>query len=594
MAIIVIDNYSWETYHHVGISPRPAYCVSTADKSPDELYVELHELCWKEYRSNSEVYYLINVHCIFKSHKIATSKKYYSQDQLGLVIYRHLLKIYENEPHFLKVVFFSPIPKEGLIFINKENAVLEHHLLLSVPFSWDKCVAAIETKNDWSVFNNASESLLSGWSINGRESIKTNGKDIIFIDDQTQEWITTYKQIIDNPKAICFFTYKKNENPYGEFSPTKIKETDFKTKAHQADLIISDFYLQENHDTSRWLSKSELGNISGYRMYRYIKNELNAGIPMVMHTSSNKVRYFQFLERSGLDDWTSKDIRLDITKTEKKYNYESVKNTIEKFTIGPNSSIYADLKEIWKKIERIKERTTSNWWYSHTLIPQSPQDGMLKLNINTKQNLIEILTDAYFALRNYLKREDLLADELQSKDVNFSASAISSNLGNIYELLGFSQTEKNYNLHLRYFFSVRNAASHFASYKYFTIEDTIIYFHYWLLALEDNEPDVKIKFKKEGQAYIEQPKRSKFRLLYIWIQFHNSRNRPISSIDKLSVRIKNRIHTLLNIIDQKELYNELFIEPETRDKVVLQWITGKSDFRIVADGKNGKLKLSNA
>ncbi|MCB0455725.1 MAG: hypothetical protein KDC62_10075 [Aequorivita sp.] len=588
MNIIVVDNLDWKNEGaDLGGNP-PFDIVNVSGKTFDATV---------EYLAGSkgfdDVVYLINVHCVFASGD--TKKKYDFQQQNGVTVYRHLLKIYEDIQEKLKVAFFSPITVENLVKLKPENAVLEHHSFFSVPFNWNNCVAELQAKTGWKYFNNASENLLSGWSFNGRSKINTNGKNIVVIDDQVKEWKTVFNAIFDNPKSQYYVSYQKNEAPNNEFSLDKIKDTNFKTKIHQADLIISDFYLQESHETDTWKTFAQLEDVSGYRLYKHIKENMNGGIPMLIHSSSSKIRYYQFLDRSGIDDWTAKDARLDVPNSQKQFNYECIKNSIERFTVGDHAEIYEHLKDFWRRIEKLKNFNTANWWYSKEDNRKDENDK--RATKTEKQHIIDILTDAYFAIRAYLKREDLFAKSFSSKDNNFTASAIISNLGNTYELLGYSQKSADLtglNLHLRFFFATRNAASHYASYRYLSIEDALIYFHYWLLALEDTETNALTKFAINGQFHIEQPEKSKFRMLYIWIQFYNSSNRPKTTPEKFEKRIDERMREILKGISHAELYTELHIEGATRGQVVLNWTEGNQSFNFVSEGRNGKLKLSNA
>lgn len=585
MNIIVVDNLDWKNEGaDLGGNP-PFHIVNVSGKTFGATIKEL-----RNSKGFDDIVYLINVHCVFASGD--TKKEYDFQQQNGVAIYRHLLKIYEDSQEKLKVAFFSPITVENLVKLKPENAVLEHHPFFNVPFNWNNCVTELQAKTDWKYFNNASENLLSGWSFNGRTKINANGKNIVVIDDQVKEWETVFNTIFDNQKSLYYASYQKNEAPNNEFSLDKIKDTNFKTKIHQADLIISDFYLQESHETDTWKTFAQLEDVSGYRLYKHVKENMNGGIPMLIHSSSNKIRYYQFLDRSGIDDWTAKDARLDVPNSQKQFNYECIKNSIERFTVGDHAEIYEHLKDFWRRIEKLKNVNTANWWYSKEDNRKDENDK--RATKTEKQHIIDILTDAYFAIRAYLKREDLFAKSFSSKDNNFTASAIISNLGKIYELLGYTQDGNGFNLFFRFFFVVRNAASHYACYKLFSIEDALIYFHYWLFALEDTEINAATKFQINGQYHIETSKESKFQMLYIWIQFYNSTNRPIVTPDKFGKRIQERMCELLRSIDHSELYNELSVRGAIRAQVVLNWKVGSQSFNFVSEERNGKLKLSNA
>lgn len=606
MKIVVLDNFDWVTAGAAFETEQPDI-VDTSLFTFEEVIDYL-----KMFRNgNTEQVYLINVHCIFNVGK--SNKKYNFQQQNGVAIYRHLLKIYENIQEKLKVAFFSPIIIENLVKLKPENTILQHHSFFNVPFNWNNCVAELQAKTNWKYFNNASENLLSGWAFNGRNKINTNGKNIVVIDDQITEWEVVFNTIFDNPKSLYYASYRKNETPNNEFDLKKIKDSNFGTKVHQADLIISDFYLQESHETDTWKTFEQLEDISGYRLYKHIKENMNGGIPMLIHSSSNKVRYYQFLDRSGIDDWVAKDARLNVPNSQKQFNYMCIKNSIERFTVGDHAEIYEHLKDFWRKIDRLKNSNTVNWWYSNDSSPSAPDKGMKKVNKNEKSLVIEMLSDAYFSIRSYLKREDLFAKGFSSKDNNFTATSIASNLGKIYEVFEFNQDDMSFNLHQRFFMAVRNAAAHYKSHKEFFMDDVILYFHYWLLALGDSEQNHEVKFaiqyklnstgefilNDKGKkieihsSWLEQPI-CQFRLLYIWIQFYNSPYRPKQLPDNWGQKIKDRMSSMLNHIDHRELFNELSTLSNVKRKVVINWNNHNQSFQLIADGNQGKLKLTNA
>lgn len=383
------------------------------------------------------------------------------------------------------------------------------------------------------------------------------------------------------------------------FSPEKIidpKRGDsslFRTKVHQADLVISDFYLQENHEIHTWKSYEELAGISGYRLFQYLKNEMKVGVPVVMHTSSNKVRSYQFLDRHGIDDWISKDTRADASKMEKQYNYQQAKKVIEKFTIGEHAKVYEQLKDIWRRIERIEKRGKTNWWFSDSDYSCAPENDIKKLFCGDKKLLIEILTDAFFGIRGYLKREDLFSGKSTSRYDHFAATAIAVNLGKIYELFEFP--DGGMNQYQRFFREVRNAAAHYHGCRYFSIEDTLLYFHYWLRALEDDSKNVEEMFTTGPTWPLTFPKDAKFRILYLWILFYNSAARPSRGDGEADLKILGRITSMLEVINHRELFDELSRDEvefrNVKKRIVPEWNKSTSAAAFNVRLESGKIKL---
>lgn len=594
MYVIVIDNYDWVTYHHAGISPQPVFCVSTVDKSPNELFEELLELCWKEYRLNNEVIYLINVHCIFKCNKSSFSRKYYSQDQLGLTIYRHLLKIYEKEPQFLKVAFFSPIPKEKLILLKPENAVLQYHECFHVPFEWNKCIEKINREKDWTVFNNASENLLSGYHKYVTENptstkIGVGNKKILFIDDQSNEWQTSLKEIFQKD-VIIDLPYKNQEEFRNAWDKNAVT-SEVLNQISNCHMILSDFYLKENHEQDNWMNKEHIEKISGFMLFKSIRQtDKGKAIPFIMHTSSNKIPYYKIFDQHGVDDWIVKDTRPNATVNEKRDNYILFKKSIEDIS---KQNIYMKLQDLWEKIQQIKHINTNRWWYSplydQELIIPIPSDAyyneeMAFIPVNdvrneyccyTKGDVVSILESSWFAIRRQINKEtDYEEDFNNTSNGNepdkFLATSICNNLGKIVELLGKKSGAKKISYLTNFLSQIRNSASHVRDYEYFELNDVFICFDYFLHALinfkslEDFQAAYPYKFivsrvdisKNENYIF-------PCALLWLYLQFYNDDSSKQNERGRNSM--KTRIKKLHSIIKDKEIVEDVVIKTKDQD-----------------------------
>ena len=557
-----------------------------------------------EQHKSGDTTFIIDVHCKFKE-----AEK--MQQHGGVIIYRHLLSKFKDCQDKLKVIFYSPISKEDLVKLKPEN-----YVLTLLPFvelfpkdkdgndipNWNfKDALEAAEKEICPQFNNASENLLSGWALfkssnrrrttdfvesnyRTKEEIKQGKKgiarSIAFIDDQLEEWKVTYKQIFEPDTSFAFLNYDRFLTSTSGYDEQKIVNLD---EIDRVDLVISDFYLEENHETNHWMSKSELADKSGFKLYETIKGKKgkkaeNKAVPYVMHTSSNKIQYFKFLDSNGVDDWLIKDIRLNATKEEKQTTFEEFKNVIEEFTSGKNSELYVKLKLFWKRILEIENSTTDNWAFTKknksveanlTYSQYDKKTGKYEnvpcisynANAYSKKEIIGLLKDSWSTLRAFVTKQKHFTANIGSIDKSFTAASICSNLGKLFEFYGFNQ-KMDFNMVFRYIFSIRNASSHFSDYRYFSIEDCLIYFDLWLSVLEDKETDL-LKFfaKKSLDEVMHQDKGGgkgetfKYRLLYCHIQFYNSSYS--NQYPKMKAELLNRIEQMFDSLTRNPLIEEV-------------------------------------
>ena len=264
--------------------------------------------------TSGKTVYVIDVHCVFTNNK----KQLKLQDQGGVTIYRQLLQKFDGNQDKLKVVFYSPISQEDLVKLKPENYVLSLLPLVECKYEegqFESELARIISDNKFPLFNNASENLLSGWALfradnNRKENdfVETQYKHktptdkprvITFIDDEINEWRETYSKIFEQGKNIRLIMYQKEKHPFWEFSEEKIDN--LKNHVMQSALIVSDFYLQENHAPNTWLSNKQLEDKSGFKLFNAIKgggykDGIHKGVPYIMYTSSNKIQYYQYLD----------------------------------------------------------------------------------------------------------------------------------------------------------------------------------------------------------------------------------------------------------------------------------------------------------
>lgn len=365
------------------------YKIEFSIKLPDELKLSL--------QSAENTIYLIDVHFSYQDQKL--------QEQSGVDFYRHLLKKYEsvdNGLDNLKVIFYSPLPKDYLVDIKPENYVL--NVLPFIQFTADgtfkekleKLVTAYTKNNSWPVFNVASENLLSGWSLfksdeekkpwNSHKTLENykitipKEKKHLFIDDEYNQWHQAYKIIFNDFESSAI---------YLEEDGVLLKQKEFRYKwssnrkkiielAKNANYITSDFYLTENHkDTKYFKDREDINGISGFGLMTDIYRG-QPWIPYTMFTSSNKIWNYEFFEANGCWNWCVKDYRVDnLSSEEKKQEYKFFKDNIE--------SIYSNF---WQDVQSVWCLWDSNLKPRHKTIP------------NDQNILGKLVLDCFHRIRN--------------------------------------------------------------------------------------------------------------------------------------------------------------------------------------------------
>lgn len=432
--------------------------------------------------------FIINIHCLFGNYT-------YMQDQAGVHLYRQLLKNYDCKQDRLKVIFFSHYTKKQLVYLKPENYVIKHLPFIECRYDGKfstqiKDVITQYENTGWPQFNTTSENLLSGWAINNKDAIKNNtslnkihtaDKSILFIDDQQSEWQIAFDEIFEK-ESIEYCRNKgmeiSSQNEYRacisrswDQYKIQLKEVVQKKKP---DLILSDFYLKENHEITQWKDTKSIENISGFQVFDALRFEFPA-TPYVFHTSSNKANIYKYFDTRGVDDWIVKDI---VPNSANKAEYYQVfKDCIEEFL---HSGVYNNLKDIWEKIERIEKE--SNFWWSTDFDSE-------------KDSIVYILKDAWFALRRSVNKEEVFETSLQSEfgtNQTITACAIINSLGKIGDLLELKGTTKYKQVSGLHFIIVkfRDAASHSQNKDLYTIslEDAIFVFQLTLILLLETDP----------------------------------------------------------------------------------------------------------
>lgn len=406
--------------------------------------------------------FVINVHCSF----IDADKM---QKYGGVIIYRHLLKQFEKCQDKLKVVFYSPIPKEDLVKLKPENYILK--LLPFVECNYEG-KEQFETdlkeaeKQVCPQFNNASENLLSGWALANKEKIikghepeklNTNGKKILFIDDQQSEWKSTYDVIFENTTILNIKNAGGVEIQTQTAYRQKLKSdwnSFIKLVKHQAekinpDLILSDLYLEENHEeTKPFKTLADIETISGFKIFDVVKSEFPY-LPYMIYTTSNKVWNVEAFRSKGVWAWTVKDNTTNLSKEDKLAQFIYFTRSINKLI----NFEWDFVARVWKDVIKLKKTVdaendkTKIWWYSDC------------------PNALEIIKDCLITLDSvYAQRSSYESTNISDFEAR-QCFQIFNNLGGLCELLQihFNGTKKK--TVGVYIFLLRSFYSHQLFYK---------------------------------------------------------------------------------------------------------------------------------
>lgn len=323
--------------------------------------------------ATGETVFVIDVHCVN-----AYSEKL--QLQGGVLVFRHLLNLFKGNHDKLKVVFYSPLAKELLVKDRPENYVLK--LLPFVECNYDNSflngiagdqnsVAAQISKyqiGGWPRFNNASENLLSGWALTNKDAIKIgndieakiplNGMDLLIIDDELSSWASTYQSILD----------KTNLPVSGLPTQHGFRKTWRENKgidlwlghAEKFDAVLSDLYIEENHeDTNPYKSLKDIEKISGYQLFKALKNKYPY-LPYMMFTSSSKVWNADAFRSEGVWAWAVKETSLEASVDDKVAQFEHFTANIKKL-VDTECRLYS---EVWKRLLELEARNNIGAWWN--------------------------------------------------------------------------------------------------------------------------------------------------------------------------------------------------------------------------------------
>lgn len=294
----------------------------------------------------ADAYYLINVHAF-----AGVDDK--AQNQSGLRVYRHLLQRFEGNQDKLKVIFYSPLAKEVLVSLKPENYVLKILPFIQTRYDGKLLVDLHDAVEDYKElqpqFNNASENLLSGWSLLGAKKINLHGRKPLVVEDEWKDWKDTYTCILSQPPKYFLDHVEDIKYEFRKLNSRNTREFNHLPDGalEDYDLIIQDLYLWERHDTQRWKTEDLIKSISGLRLFAKIR-EIEPAIPVVFHTTSTKYRIYESLNSLGADGQIPKNINPDATNDEKEETFRLLRRKLEAVT---NPYLDCWLNEFFRYLE---------------------------------------------------------------------------------------------------------------------------------------------------------------------------------------------------------------------------------------------------
>ncbi len=437
--------------------------------------------------------FLIDVHCCFREAPEM-------DDQGGVLIYRHLLKLHERTPEKLKVIFYSPVSADGLVAIsNGENYILK--LMPFIECRYDgkfeeelmAFVNALDArdnreldnglncKNGWPHFLCASDNLLSGWAMsvhntNDRllyQQIKVDkAHQILLLDDQLQFWLPIYQAIFADFDACFIFPKYVTQKAFRQAWRNNDALAEIQKKAKVATAVISDLYINEDHwNTKFFKSEKDLCEISGYLVLKSVKTEY-PHLPYMMFTGSNKVWNYEVFHANGIWNWSVKhvDVVIDGLSDPRVQNFGHFESNVARIL----DQDWSDLRELWRKFQNLKDDFRTRWWMRN-LYDKSPSNWPRRWPITNPQStakekiaaaeyeaegIMELIENSFLLLsRTFSTTKAFESDFLKDSDSAIFAQVVIVT-GGIIEKLGMKLKSDEFNEIANFLFLLRGYFAH--------------------------------------------------------------------------------------------------------------------------------------
>lgn len=514
--VILLDSFDYLSKELKANDVEFSY-VSLNSKSFDEAVLWLNnELFTTDYQQN-DLQFIINVNLLFKGGNY--------EEQKGVDLYRAILHILHDRIETLSFVFYSTLPAALSAKFKPANSVLLHLPYIELPVE-DVASVTKMLKLPCPLFNNSSENLLSGFYLTGARPIGKE-QNIFIVDDQYLEWEKTLSLIFEKSS---FYSFKRdNREEYKKLYHSLIQETasnevkvEFEEFVSKSDLIISDLYLTENHETGTWKTMSESRAISGFQILERIK-KINEFIPLVLFSTSNRARNIYVINTRNISGWCIKDSRFQVSESEKTeffYEYLSMCS-------NATTDLDIELKNIWSKIKFIETNLTTRWWYK--MVSQYKEKYVEKISkviLNNNEQSLKALRRYYNQQRDISKANGRKFGENKLDEFNIHSVVLQlfKSIELIYFNTNFAKNRKNQNKSVydinervpqleefqddisRYLYIVRCNSAHGAMYHNINSNNVRCFVIYIIELLSLSEQEIKKYIKPDklpmiGRSY---------------------------------------------------------------------------------------------
>lgn len=554
--VILLDSFDYLSKELKANDVEYSY-VSLNSKSFDEAVLWLNsELFTPDYQ-HSDLQFIINVNLLFKGGNY--------EEQKGVDLYLAILHILHDRIENLSFVFYSPLSAINSAKLKPANSVLLHlpYIELSVE---DICLVKETLERPCPLFNNSSENLLSGFYLTGAKPIDKN-QNIFIIDDQYLEWEKALSLIFTKSN---FYSFKRDSREeYKKLYNSIIHEVasneviaEFEEFVSKSDLIISDLYLTENHETGLWKTLDESRAISGFQLIKKIR-EINEFKPLVLFSTTNRARNIFVINSINLNGWSIKDNRSQISIEDKKDYFEEYSEMV----ISASTDFDVELSRIWNKFLYIKENYLNTWWYQK--IAKIAKNE--KFKHDTYNTVLQRIKESLNAFHKYYnqKRSISKASKKRYFFINpmddFTIHSVIIETFKCIELIYRVSAKRNENTGQydkvplldnfeddisRYLFMVRNNSAHGSTFQSITANNAFGFLLYTIELLSLSELEINTYIKPDKLQPIGSVYGYNYQLLCN-IQFYNH---PSSSISKKAKElIQSAIENSFSLTNKKVL-----------------------------------------
>lgn len=535
--------------------------VSLGGKTFEEAVLLLNSKLFNPDYQQNDLQFIINVNLLFKGGNY--------EEQKGVDLYRAILHILHDRIEALSFAFYSPLSAVNTAKLKPANSVLVHLPYIELPVE-DISLVKETLELPCPLFNNSSENLLSGFYLNGAKSIDKN-QNILIIDDQYLEWKKTFSLIF---AKSSFYSFKRdNREEYKKLYHSLIQgaasndvKAEFEEFVSKSDLIISDLYLTENHDTGLWKSMDESRAISGFQIIKKIR-EINEFKPLVLFSTTNRARNIFVINSLNLNGWSIKDNRAHISIEDKKDYFEEYSEML----MNASTDFDVELSRLWNKFLYIKENYLNTWWYQK--IAKTAKNE--KFKHDTYNTVLQRIKESISAFHKYYNQKRSISKAAKKRYFfinpmdDFTIHSVIIETFKCIELIYRVSAKRNENTGQydkvplldnfeddisRYLFMVRNNSAHGSTFQSITANNAFGFLLYTIELLSLSELEINAYIKPDKLQPIGSVYGYNYQLLCN-IQFYNH---PSSSISKKAKElIRSAIENSFSLTNKKVLAKQI-------------------------------------